>query len=119
MVTREREYAVVSALNSVRFTWASEQLICDGIAATLDDHDIAYGREVQLEHGRIDFLAGDVGIEVKVAGSLPTVLRQCQRYAHDPRVQALILATTRATHLHAPATVAGVPLTVLRLKGAL
>jgi hypothetical protein len=78
-------------------------------------------RECVLSAGsRIDFLIRNscqsVGLEVKVKGALASVQRQLERYARDPRVESLILATTRATHLRLEETFEEQPLPVpLRL----
>ena len=67
-------------------------------------------REVRLSHAdRIDFIVGeDVGIEVKLGNARPgDVLRQLERYAAHPRLEALILLTNRALAL--PAVIGGKP----------
>lgn len=63
---------------------------------------------------RIDLLAGRVGIELKVDGGWAEVLRQLDRYAASPDVDALILITSRrrlASGL--PAELRGKPLASL------
>lgn len=44
---------------------------------------------------RVDFLIDRVGIELKVDGSWAAVLRQLDRYAASPDLDALVLVTTR------------------------
>ncbi|NUN52205.1 MAG: hypothetical protein HUU06_05380, partial [Planctomycetaceae bacterium] len=41
---------------------------------------------------------GTVGIEVKVAGSFASVLRQVERYAGSPRLRSLLLVTAKSFH---------------------
>jgi hypothetical protein len=43
----------------------------------------------------IDFLVGDVGLEVKTQGSVPAIFQQLQRYASFAAVRSLLLVTTR------------------------
>jgi hypothetical protein len=50
-----------------------------------------------------------VGIEVKVDGRWPDVMRQLTRYAECPELDALILVTTRAKHHHVPTDIDGKP----------
>lgn len=83
---------------------------------------VAYAREVELLgpagrlHGdRIDFLLGDVGLEVKVDGSRADVIRQLDRYAESDQVQHLLLVTTRAQHRAMPRELREKPLEVLYL----
>ncbi|MFP7833110.1 hypothetical protein [Marisediminicola sp. LYQ134] len=66
-------------------------------------------REVRLSDGksRIDLmvtgiLLPNVGIEVKIDGSLSSVIRQLDRYAACDEIGELILVTTRAKHHHVP-----------------
>lgn len=100
------------------FLHADEDALQAGIAEALDQAGFAAEREVRLsDRDRIDLLVGDVGVEVKTNGTSIAAFRQCQRYAHSPRVAALILVTTRAAHTDLPATVGGKPLTVLPLLG--
>ncbi|MFF2274197.1 hypothetical protein ACFVTX_18125 [Agromyces sp. NPDC058136] len=73
-------------------------------------------REVRLSDGvsRADiwvdgtrWLGPGVVVEVKVAGSLASVVRQLERYAACVEVGELILVTTRARHHHVPREIAG------------
>lgn len=47
------------------------------------------------------FVCG-VGVEVKIASSLPAVIRQLDRYAACPEIDDLILITTRSKHHRTP-----------------
>lgn len=86
-------------------------------------HPIAgYTREVSLDqHNRIDFVVNvesiRVGVEVKIGGSLSSVLRQLTRYADFPEIDELLLITTRSRHHHVWKTVAGKPLVLCSLIG--
>ena len=104
--------AITAAVSAWRYTYLDEHYLQAGLAAALNAAAIAYQREVVLgPRDRIDFLAGTVGIEVKVAGSPARVAAQLLRYAHSDRVDALVLITTRRKHRALPPTLADVPLT--------
>ena len=61
-------------------------------------------------------MAGDLGIEVKVAGSLSSVTRQLFRYAESDLIGSLLLITNRiALHSRLPAEMNHKPLRVLQL----
>jgi hypothetical protein len=69
------------------------------IAAALIQEGIEFRAEYRLApRDRIDFLAGGVGIETKIAGSYIEVASQLLRYAESPLVTGLILVTNRASH---------------------
>jgi hypothetical protein len=60
---------------------------------------------------RIDFMVGRVGIELKVDGGNAEVLRQLDRYAASPDVDALVLITSRRRLVAGlPAELRGKPL---------
>lgn len=60
-----------------------------------------------------------VGVEVKWRGAGPAVRRQLERYAACPELDAIVLATTRATHLHLAGELGGKPVVVATLIGVL
>ncbi len=111
--------AVVDALSNSRLTYTDEVSLHRAMSAVLASAGIEHAREVRCgQAGRIDFLTADgVGIEVKLAGSLQAVVRQMTGYAHDPRVRALVLVTTRAVHHRVPTHLAGVPVALYSLIG--
>ena len=106
-------------LAGYRFRFASERDLQDGIARVLDDAGIAHRREAPLgplgRAGTIDFLVGDVGIEVKIKGALAQVTRQLHRYAEEPAVRELLLVTGSAQLDRLPRALCGKPLDVLHL----
>jgi len=63
---------------------------------------------------RIDFLVGDVAVEVKTKGSRAEVIRQLYRYASHSRVAWIVLATTRAQH-RMPEAIGAKPVSVAYL----
>ena len=90
------------------------------IAETLAAHSIDADREVSLSDGisRIDLLAGQVGIEVKIGGAPVGVTTQLNRYAQCPEISVLVLVTTRARHGLGLHSLNGKPLLVCSLIGA-
>jgi hypothetical protein len=99
---------IVAVLVASRFAAAPEVELQNAIALALGEAGIAFEREVVLGPGdRIDFLVGDVGIEVKVDGSLSDVTRCLHRYLGSERVSAVVLATTRFRHRAVPREMQG------------
>lgn len=83
-------------LQGYRFTTSSEALLQQGIERVLREHGIGHEREVRLAaRDRIDFLVGDVGVECKVDGSLPSLIRQLERYALHERIGKLLVVSSR------------------------
>lgn len=110
-------HAVIAALDSVhRLAWKEVELQ-EAIFYALTTAGLAPQREAPVSEGRIDFLVGDVGVEVKVAGRRAEVLQQLLRYAADKRIRSLVLATTCFSHARLPHVLAGVPLHVVSLFG--
>lgn len=67
-----------------RFNYTDEAELQAGIATMLNDAGVSFIREVTLSRqDRIDFLIGDIGIEVKVGGSLAAVTRQVDDIARE------------------------------------
>ena len=101
---------VIHALLSLRVPpGASEADIHARIAARLEAAGIRCVHEAKIApRCRIDFLAGDVGIEVKRGRpSRRILLKQMSRYAVSESVAALILVAERGASL--PAKVGGKP----------
>lgn len=107
---------ILDVLRASRFRYTNEDGLQFAIAVALTNGRIPFEREVRLEHAsRIDFLAGDVGIEVKVAGSAANVRRQIDRYCRNDRIAALILLTDRVRHLTVPDRSNGKPVHVVSI----
>jgi hypothetical protein len=101
-------------LASYRFNYTSERDLQDGIEQALQEAEVSYEREAPLGLGRIDFLVGDVGIEVKIDGGDRAVLRQLQRYANHEEISELLLVTSRVRH-QPPELIEGKPCRTLSL----
>jgi hypothetical protein len=122
MITEDALSAQVSriavAITVNRYRYNQETRLHDAIEQVLAGAGIAAVREAVLTSAeRIDFLAGRVGIEVKIAGRAPDVLRQLRRYAASPDIDALVLVTTRARHRGMPREISGKPVRVAWLSG--
>jgi hypothetical protein len=120
MLADHHASVIADVLEHARLTWRTERELQAEIADALTRAGIAVEREVELgdDAGRIDFMSGTVGVEVKIKGATPAVARQLQRYAHSPRVAHLLLVTTRPHHLTGmPARLADVAVDVVFLTG--
>lgn len=107
--------AISEGLGRTRFSHVSEVDLHEQIASTLDNLGIDYRREVQIGNGRIDFLAGGIGIEVKIKGGIGEVTRQLHRYAQSPLIDELLLVSTRSQHRNMPETMNSKPVGVVYL----
>ena len=89
--------AVARVIATRRLPLQSEKQLQAALAVELERAGIAFEREVDLGGGDvIDFLCGDVGLELKIKGQRRAIYRQCQRYCCHDRIGALILATSAA-----------------------
>lgn len=81
----------------------------------LREAGLSFAHEARIGKGcRIDYLVGDVGIEIKKGKPDPdTLRRQLSRYAACEGISALILVSQRSVKL--PKTLGGKPLEVLAL----
>lgn len=109
---------IAAEIRRVKFSYSTETQLQEAIAEILLNAGIMCCREVRLKHGRIDLLAGRVGIEVKIAGATADVARQLGRYLSSDELDGLVLVTTRVSHLFIPATVEGKPVEVVTLAWA-
>lgn len=114
---------IVDVLQSTTLQYITEDDLQAAITTALGSAGVPADREVRLSDGvsRIDLLVGDVGIEVKIGGAAPSVIRQLARYAKCAEISTLILITTRARHsasLDRIETLIDKPLLVCSLIGA-
>ena len=99
---------ILAALENVRApAMPGEYDLHAMIAEALREDGLEYVHERPLApRCRIDFLVGDVGIEVKKGRPAPAQLRrQLARYAASEEISALIVVTQRAVSL--PAAICG------------
>lgn len=111
--------AVAEAIRAHRFRYSDERQLQDALGGALTAAGFDVAREVSLDAAsRIDLLAGSIGVEVKVAGTLESVTRQLCRYVTHDQIDGLVLVTTRVRHRQVPATIAGKPVAVVCLAEA-
>ncbi|RNL66272.1 hypothetical protein EFK50_01195 [Nocardioides marmoriginsengisoli] len=111
---------VISTLTGYRYAYTDEHALHRGIDAALTVAGIQFVPEVNLSsRDRIDYVAGTVGIEVKVKGSTAALRRQLTRYATHPTIQQLLVVTTLRRHRELPTSISGIPVTVLVVGGGL
>jgi hypothetical protein len=110
---------VIEAIGQVAYRFNNESELQDGIAIALARAGIEHSREVVLSKcDRIDFLAGDVGIEVKIDGSISALTRQLFRYAELPRITALVVVVGKNTLGNLPPAIKDKALQVVRITRA-
>ena len=97
---------VLDVLRGLNLTHANESEMQSGISSALTAAGVEHEREVRLDQfGRIDFVAGRVGIECKVAGTMVALLDQVYCYAQTDRFEAIVIATTKPDHLRIPRSI--------------
>lgn len=95
--------AVLAAiLGGRRYRYRDEASLHDALSAVLDAALVEHEHEVRIEGGRIDFVVGKVGIEVKVKGSVEVLRRQLEGYSTDRDLNELLVVTTRPAHKTVP-----------------
>jgi hypothetical protein len=89
--------ALVRFVESRRWPLSDEKRLQEIFTVELSATGIVAEREVNLGDGDIiDFMAGDVGVEVKIKGTKRGIYRQCERYCLHDRVTALVLVSNVA-----------------------
>lgn len=111
---------LINILKSKRFRLFTEKVLQTEIMELLSDH--FKSEEIQREYrldpvNIIDFLLFEnVGIEVKMAGQKKAIYRQCERYCSFPKIQYLILVTSKAIGM--PETINGKPILLINISRA-
>ena len=101
---------LATLLRSYTYQFTSELELQDAVEQVLTQHEIGYTREGYLDGlDRIDFLVGDIGIEIKIDGSLSAVTRQIHRYLQCDQLNGLILLSGRYNHTRVPREMNGKP----------
>lgn len=108
---------IVAFIHARRLPLTSEKATQVALADEFRKAAIMVEREVRLdEFGIIDFLAGDIGIEIKLRGQRRAIYHQCAFYCEHDRVRSLVLATNAAMGM--PITINGKPVFVAHLGRA-
>lgn len=109
---------VVAAIRAHHYRVSNEDALQTGLADVFTTAGFPVQREAVLNaQDRVDFLVGNVAVEVKTAGSVIALARQVQRYAHSDKVDSIVVVTTRIEHLQLPRALAGVTVTVVHVSG--
>lgn len=107
-------------LSRFRYRFTTEAELQAGIADALSAKGIAFEREkILTPSDRPDFLVGTIAIEVKIGGSVASLLRQCSRYLKLEAVTELLIvagSTRLATQI--PRELCGKPVEVLNVRAA-
>jgi len=104
---------IANLINGYSFNFCSEKDWQDAIDAVFTVNRIPFEREVEISgKERIDFMVGDIGLEIKIGFAYAAVIRQLSRYALNERIGELILLTSRSQH-QMPATMHGKKLTTI------
>lgn len=109
--------ALCNILRSYQFSIHDEKYLQGEIEDVFKSEGIKYQREVPLSTGIIDFMVGDIGIEIKLKQRPMSVYRQLERYLEDPQVKQIILATVRPIPL--PEMINGFPSKSVTIKGGM
>lgn len=90
---------IEKTLRSYQFNITTEEELQTAVEGILRVHQIEFRREYQLsEKDRIDFLIGNIGLEIKIGFSYADVVRQLHRYAQSDEIKALVLFTSKLSH---------------------
>jgi len=101
--TKTAEF-IYNLLAGHRFSLSCEKTLQAEIGKILTAAGVGYESEVSLSDpvysppskDCIDFMAGGVGMEVKIKGAAMAIFRQCERYCRYPEVKELILITNKS-----------------------
>jgi hypothetical protein len=111
---------IIAALRGHAYLYTDEHALHRAIDEALTEAEIPFAPEVNLSaRDRIDYLAGDIGIEVKVKGNVDTLRRQLTRYALHPTIREFLVVTTVRAHRQLPEFILGRRVTVLVVGGGL
>lgn len=106
--------ALLAAFAGVACSVAEESALSAIVRTRLVAAGLEFESEVSLDgdrRNRIDFVVGRIGLELKIDGSPAGVLRQLDRYSGADELDAVVLITTRRSHLRGlPSTLRGKPI---------
>jgi len=104
---------IFSKIRSYRINGNKESDYHAGMKRILDVANIRYVHEYILsDKDRIDFYLPDfqIGIEIKIDGSVEQVNRQMRKYADSDDIRTLFLYTTRNRHINVAPELGGKPI---------
>lgn len=112
----EEARQIVGLIGRSRLPMSDEKALQSAIEQLLTEHGIAFTRETKVTGGIIDFVVGEIGIEVKIEGPAREVLRQLTRYAEDARIKQFVVVAAFPCAL--PVSILGKPCTIVNLGRA-
>lgn len=105
---------VLACLRPRRFDFDNEKVLQKQMEEAFRAAGIAYQREVRLSPTDIiDFMVGNIGIEVKIKSAKKAIYKQCVRYCQQEQVGQLLLLTNK--QLGFPDSINGKPTHILNL----
>lgn len=113
----EEPKGLLAAIRGTRFRYVNEDDLQRGLAMVFQTAGIKHEREVILSpQCRIDFMVdGELGIEVKIDGSVSDLGYQVLRYLQHDSVKGVVVVTTRSGHRDLPPTLNDKPIWVVYL----
>lgn len=90
-----------------RYRYKDEATLHEALSAVLDEALVEHEHEVRVTGGRIDFVVGQVGIEVKTKGPVESLRRQLEGYSAERDLTELLVVTTRPAHRAIPDRIGG------------
>ena len=110
---------IVMAIGRFGYRFNSEEELQEGLAIALKHSGVDCAREVVLTpRDRIDFLVGNVGIEVKIKGGISGLTEQLFRYTALPQIAALVVVVGKNTLGNLPRKLNGKPIQIVRVSRA-
>lgn len=89
--------SIKKLLSKKRFNTEDEKILQGQIEKALLDAGISFQREFNLdEKSCIDFMVGNIGIEVKIKGQKRAIYKQCERYCTFDALSSLLLLTSKS-----------------------
>lgn len=105
---------IVGLLTTHRLPLSDEKLLQLSISDVFEAAALDFEREVSLGDGDIvDFMVGDLAIEVKIKGERRAIFRQLERYCRHDAVGRILLATNVPMML--PVEIMGKPTAIAAL----
>ena len=111
---------IMTIIGAQSYDISSEAMLQRGIFDVLTDRGYTPSKEYQLSpKDRIDFMIGNIGIEVKIGGARNALIRQLHRYAPSDEIWELLVVTTAPNLLPLPREFNGKPISGLVLTACL
>lgn len=91
---------ILKLLRGQRFNLSNEKTLQLEMETFFKSKNLEFRREYHLdEKSIIDFMFGNVGVEVKIKGSKMSIYKQCERYCTFHEIDRLILVTNKSVKL--------------------